>query len=376
MPILKIRQTLSSSSSSLDSEGLSANDLEQLQKKIHQLPTLFSNYRLADHQIQPENLQNIMQHQQQIETQSSCDSTPSPSPGLTPKRSFFKKIFSFEAKAKESCINSSREETPSGRKKLTYQAMSLNAAFNSISNSHSSSTEMVPHSVIKEKLLGVQVNLRTLVDTRFKTDKTDKTLTTTTTTTNILETSPTSFSCPDQPHMSFFSLGLIFNRNNGSGVRKQNYKDKMKSVNVRRKSSMLARDNFLMIDNINRSSQSKYLTNRKEYLNSERIMNNATKRGSIHYKSSMKCDKLGMLMGVSDAKFRAKLIKLEKQYNDFNYASSQYLITPGSNRISRRKKAFDAIDIDENCSWELSDRLPYMVSSLVSFEFRQNQTKK
>jgi len=172
--------------------------------------------------------------------------------------------------------------------------------------------------------------------------------------------------------VSFFSLGLIFNRNNGSGVRKKNYKDKMKSVNVRRKSSMLARDNFLMIDSINRSSLSKYPTNRKEYLNSEKIMNNATKRGSIHYKSSTKCDKLGMLMGVSDAKFRAKLIKLEKQYNDFNYASSQYLITPGSNRISRRKKAFDAIDIDENCSWELADRLPYMVSSLVSFEFRQN----
>ncbi len=360
MPILKNRQSSNIPSPSQDLEHLSANDYE-LQKKIHQLPTLFSNYQLADHQIQPENLQNIIKQKQLVETESSCERSPSSSPKFNSKRSFLKKIFSFDGKIKES----SSRSVPPERKRLAYQAMSLNAAFNSISSSQGSSTEMVPHSVIKEKLLGVQVNSRILVDTKFKTDKSDKTLTTTTTTTNILETIPTSFLSNDDHQATFFNLGLVFNRKSNLKTEKQNYKDKMKSVNVRRKSSMLARGNPIMIESPHQNTFEKY-NNRKEYLNTEKNFYNASKRGSIDCNNPIKCQKLGMVIGVSDAKFRERLIKLEKQYNDFNNASSQYLITPGRTTANRRKKAFNAIDKEENYKWENTNHLPYAVSAIVS----------
>ncbi len=183
---------------------------------------------------------------------------------------------------------------------------------------------------------------------------------------------------------TLLNSGLFLNR------KKKNYKDHVHTKNVRRRSSTLnANQNLLgtarntlnecafattqflkALDNISNCSTTNNspIAEEKESFNSYSSNSNNNNNNGSRFPSFT--SNLGVIVGVSDIKFRKKLLKLQQQQKDFVYASSAYLSTGKE----RRKKAFAAeclnYNTDESEHEEKNNlvvrRLSRAISDLVS----------
>lgn len=345
-----------------------------LAQKLNVLPTLFSNYQLSDHQLQPENIDNILnQHEEASEAeiyQEPCLLVPDNKEKVSKviqKRSFLKKLLSFSSveekypcstqkdsvkiklKKVKSLVTKSGKESPSlDRKNLQNKSKSLNTAYNSAFNLRNMTNE----SVIKD------VKSDTFINKNFNV----------TTTTTVYESSPTALIQDSQKltnsPLSFFNVGFMFNRNATTGLPKanyRNYKEKVTSLNVRRKSSMInsrcivdcTRTQIVKSKRISKNIENEWMDQKVESLRD--TMNSDC--FYFHHKPedyvSSTYENVGILMGVSDIDFRNRLIRLQRKHREFNHASSRYLTT-GSIKITKRKKAFDAVDLNLNAPLNLS----------------------
>ena len=108
----------------------------------------------------------------------------------------------------------------------------------------------------------------------------------------------------------------------------------------------------------------------------ESLLEKAEKRGSIHYSQYGTSD-IGVCLGVNDIKFRKKLLRLQRQQQEFEWAASSYL-TSG---IDRRKKGFvvnNMSDFEDEVSpndrfevknqrQNIISKITHAISSLVGF---------
>ena len=366
-----------------------------LAQKLSVLPTLFSNNQLSDHQLQQVNVDNIMNQRDvvdhnpntNIDDESLEADNKEKIVKVFQKRSFLRKLLSFSSfegkdpcstqkesvkkvkkdlKKVKSLVTSTVKESPSHRNKLKNQSKSLNAAFNSITSSNSLVLNIDPKN-INDSLVFNESNIK---DTKSDTfiDKNFNITTTTITDINVYESSPTALhtsvyepqKLTNSP-LSFFNVGFTFNRISMTGSQKtRNYKEKIKSLNVRRKSSMM--NDRCLVDCSRTPSQilksmriSKNIENEWKSTN----LDCNFKADYFHLNNtpedylSSTYENAGILMSVSDIDFRDRLVKLQKKHREFNHASSQYLTT-GSIKITKRKKAFDAVDLNLNCPLNLS----------------------
>jgi hypothetical protein len=158
---------------------------------------------------------------------------------------------------------------------------------------------------------------------------------------------------------TLLNSGLFLNR------KKKNYKDHVHTKNVRRRSSTLnanlnlltarntlnecafATTQFLKaLDNISNCSTTNNspIAEEKESFNSYSSNSNSNNNNNNNSRFPSVTSNLGVIVGVSDIKFRKKLLKLQQQQKDFVYASSAYLSTGKE----RRKKAFAAECLNYN----------------------------
>ena len=381
-----------------------------LNKRFNNLPTVFSNHQLADKLLENEH-ENVngsvykldddyLSFQQQQKEKSNNEAANTAGKTISPKKSHFslKKILSFSSSTESSFIklpflsfeskclcksstnkavcnckksshdslnlltkesspaaagaaSSSKRVDKSVKKKLINQPMSLNSAFNSISQKNYT---MSPSAAVAYTNLGGELHYdaathnldnKIVLVSEFE-DKMTSTTTTTSTTTI----------CSSEKASLFVNSGLLFNRYLNMQPKK-NYKEKIKSLNVRRKSSLLINEKSILAECSNSTAQ--FYKALSEQANEASAMQHRGSNTSI-----------GMLMGVNDLKLRKKLLRLQKQQNDFIFASSKFLSTGQE----RRKKAFAAMvdihnkpeDTDSCDDYDNHRRLSHIISSLVS----------
>ena len=370
-----------------------------LNKRFNNLPTVFSNHQLADKLLENEHENmnasvyrlddDCLNYQQQKEKSNEANTAVKTN---SPKKSHFslKKILSFSSSTESSFIklpflsfeskclcksstnkalcnckkNShdslnllTKETSPAAskrvdksvKKKLINQPMSLNSAFNSISQKNYTS----PNASAAYNLGGDlhydssnhNMDNKIVLVSEFE-DKVTSTTTTTSTTTI----------CSSEKASLFVNSGLLFNRYLNIQPKK-NYKEKIKSLNVRRKSSLLINEKSILAECSNSTAQFY-----------KALSEQANEGNAIQHRGSN--TSIGMLMGVNDLKLRKKLLRLQKQQNDFIFASSKFLSTGQE----RRKKAFAAMvdiqnkadDTDSCDDYDNHRRLSHIISSLVS----------
>jgi trimeric autotransporter adhesin len=235
---------------------------------------------------------------------------------------------------------------PKPKKRIQHQTASLNSSI------ASSSSHMV------NNLIPISEQTATTVSNT----KTNPTVTTTTTISS---------------KATLFTSSLLFHRVSnpeGSGKKsKNNYKERIKSMNVRRKSSTINATSCFSTSYLNdKSCPLKESTSTKTKNKSipsnqinEKLIAKAAKRGSIHYNLGLcdqNADSSGVYMGVGDDKFKKKLLKLQKRQLEFSTASSSLL----SSGIDRRKKAIVVDNISlTSCEEELNKKR----SNKISDEF-------
>lgn len=177
---------------------------------------------------------------------------------------------------------------------------------------------------------------------------------------NNSETIISSFSSKPKLFTSGTLIGNSFDTTTTFNKAPRNYKEQMKRLNVRRKSSTLNGSSCFASTNLASSTLlacdrnlANYIKckNSNEKLNKsndrkdirmspldEKLMTKAAKRGSIHYFDASK----------NNANFREILLKLQKKQQEFDNASSSLL----SVGINRRKKAFAAVDNSSDYEYE------------------------
>lgn len=383
-----------------------------LERTIQELPTVFSNFHLADHQIQAENMENI---NNKLATDSELTSNKNTNlkpkeksssfeeENVTLKKPILKKIMSYLSFDGIKIVKATKESYSSKLDNISSKAEAnemdivknhkpdklKNSISNSADNDESQDTlgslALIGHSSNKRSL---NLGKKTLkVSNTF-----DDYSSVVTTTTTIFEYNPKSVKFSNFNNQMFPSWGSLFFNN-----KKQNYKDKIKSMNVRRKSSLIqetcftkqpkcdqknflkSKNSFLKRRRLAKSSMelNNELKKNEDSFLYESIIHNASKGGSIHYHSYFPYDirknAVEALSLIDQKEFRQKLEMLEEQHRNFDIVSNDFLSTR-SIRIRKRKRAFDAIslknndlfDFDVDNHFNAKSCPKHMVSSLVS----------
>lgn len=250
------------------------------------------------------------------------------------------------------------------KKHLTHQALSLSSAFSSISSSHVSNVVIAPHSTVTSSLmssssLNSNSNSSGKLQGMHSPTVPEKT--------TIIQTTPNSTTVISSyaAKTTLFTSGLLFSRNTDSSRSqtsksknsKTNYKERIKSMNVRRKSSTINASCFSSFDRpclLNQPTTSASSSSKQQHQTkamakttsttstlNDSLIAKAAKRGSIHFYQPLDIKRnsngnIGVCLGVNDIKFRKKLLKLQQQQQAFVTAAST-LLTTG---VDRRKKAF------------------------------------
>lgn len=381
-----------------------------LERTIQELPTVFSNFHLADHQIQAENIENInnklatdleLTSYKNINLKQTEKSSSFEEENVTPKKPILKKIMSYLSFDGIKIVKATKESYSSKLDNISSktEANEMDLFKNrkpeklkkSISNS--ADNDESQDTLGSLALIGHTSNTLNLSKKTLKVSNAyDDYSSVVTTTTTIFEYNPKSVKLSNLNNQLFSSWSSSFFNN-----KKQNYKDKIKSMNVRRKSSLIqetcfkkqpkcdqtnflkSKNSFLKRRRFAKSSMelNNELKKNEESFLYESIIHSASKRGSIHYHSYFPCDSRKnavQALGLIDQKeFRQKLEMLEEQHRNFDIVSNDFLSTR-SIRIRKRKRAFDAISLKNNDLFDFDVENHFnvkccpehMVSSLVS----------
>ena len=345
--------------------GSPKNENKMLANTIQQLPILFSNFHLFSN-----NTNHQFRHARTTKSQKEelCQSKSlGEDPSSTLKKRIVKKIMSFS-----SFDGAKAGATPKNRQlnKNSKSMSSTSSRDHSPSNSPSKSVDTL---VARDNPFGSpNTSLKLSRRTCNVANTLDGHSHVVTTTTTIFEYNREQ-ECASWGQ-SFFNFHSLFNSSSG----RRNYKEKIKSMNVRRKSSLIqescsrrqpkSKGSFLRLGRFARSSME--MDEDPSLLKNERLIDKAHKRGSIHYYSYWP-------YVVSTKELRQRLEVLAIQHRNFDIAANDFLSTR-SIKSHKRKKAFDAMNLMYNDhfidfvgdNFDSKKTCPkHMVSSLVSSGF-------